>query len=85
MPNPLLVKLTEPVGGIAGPGDVSVTVAVQDVGWFTATGDGLQETVVMVGCFVTVRAVMPELLKWSMSPVYVAVIVWIPSEPGSGV
>lgn len=48
MPDPLLEKLTIPVGAIGDPDDVSVTTAVQVVGWFTATEGGLQETIVLV-------------------------------------
>ena len=68
MPDPVLVKLTMPVGGMGVPGPVSVTVAVQLVGAFTGTVLGLQLTVVRVGRWVTVIDVLPRLPKWSVSP-----------------
>jgi len=49
MPDPVLVKLTGPVGAVGGPAPVSVTVAVQVVGSFTGTVPGLQTTTVEVG------------------------------------
>lgn len=67
-PGLLLVKPTEPVGAILVPGDVSVTVAIQVVACFTVTAFGLQLTVVVVERLVTVIVVLPELLKWSVSP-----------------
>jgi hypothetical protein len=63
VPDPLLLKLTMPVGGIGVPGPVSVTVAVQLVGTFTATVPGLQLTVVLVGRWMTVIVVLPWLPK----------------------
>lgn len=68
VPDPVLVKLTMPVGGMVVPGPVSVTVAVQLVGAFTGTVPGLQLTVVLVGRRVTVIVVLPWLPKWSVSP-----------------
>src|SRR5207249_5234422 len=53
---PLFVKLTVPVGVVATPGVVSVTVAVQLVGLPTGTEAGVQLTLVVVGCLVTVTA-----------------------------
>ena len=35
---PVSVKVTVPVGIVTVPGEVSVTVAVQDDAWFTTTG-----------------------------------------------
>ena len=35
---PVSVKVTVPVGVIMVPGEVSLTVAVQDDAWFTTTG-----------------------------------------------
>ena len=35
---PVSVKVTVPVGVVTVPGEVSVTVAVQDDAWFTTTG-----------------------------------------------
>ena len=48
VPVELVVKVTNPVGVVGVP-DVSVTVAVQLVPWFTTTDDALQLTVVVVG------------------------------------
>src|SRR5260370_23523135 len=41
-----LVQLTVSVGEVFVPGEVSLTVALQIVGWFTATGLVVQFTVV---------------------------------------
>jgi len=49
VPVPLLVKPTVPVGAVAPVDDVSVTVAVQVVAWFTTTVDGVQLIAVVVG------------------------------------
>ena len=67
---PLFVKLTVPVGVVATPGVVSVTVAVQLVGLPTGTEAGVQLTLVVVGCLVTVTAaaVAPEELSCVASP-----------------
>jgi len=48
VPVEFVVKVTNPVEVVGVP-DVSVTVAVQLVPWFTTTDDGLQLTVVVVG------------------------------------
>jgi hypothetical protein len=58
VPVELVVKLKEPVGVITVPTEVSVTVAVQLVPWFTTTDAGVQATVVDVarGLTVTVNA-----------------------------
>ena len=48
VPVELVVKVTNPVEVVGVP-DVSVTVAVQLVPWFTTTDDALQLTVVVVG------------------------------------
>ncbi len=47
-PELLLEKITVAVGGV-GEEEVSVTVAVQEVAWLTATVEGVQLTVVAVG------------------------------------
>ena len=61
VPVPLLVNETVPVGALAVPPEVSVTVAVHDVGAFTATDAGEQLTAVVVVRLVTVNAAVPEL------------------------
>jgi hypothetical protein len=48
-PELLLEKVTVPVG-VVGVTEVSVTVAVQVVGWLTATDAGVQLTAVEVAC-----------------------------------
>jgi len=65
---PLFVKLTVPVGVVATPGVVSVTVAVQLVGLPTGTEAGVQLTLVVVGCLVAVTTVVPELPSCVASP-----------------
>jgi len=44
----LVVNVTEPLGGTAVPGEVSVTVAMQVVGLPCVTGDGRQMTDVLL-------------------------------------
>lgn len=58
---PLGRKLTVPLGVIAVPGEVSLTVAVQLVAWLTKTGDGTHATDVVVVLVVTVTVVLPLL------------------------
>ncbi len=53
----LLVKLTDPVGEMNVPGELSVTVAVQVVPWLIATVDGEHDTERVTLRFVTVTAV----------------------------
>ena len=67
VPAPLLLKLTVPVGVLGVPLSVSVTVAVQVVGWPT-TDAGVQPTLVLVERLLTVTVVVPELPLWVVSP-----------------
>jgi len=60
--------VTVPVGVLAVPLSVSVTVAVQVVEPSTGTVAGLQLTAVEVERFVTVTVVVPELATWVESP-----------------
>jgi hypothetical protein len=59
---------TVPVGALAVPGEVSVTVAVQVLGDPTATGFGEHESVVAVVRVVTATVVDPLLAMWLGSP-----------------
>ncbi len=70
VPDPLLLKLTVPVPvGVTGvPGDVSVTVAVQEVGAFTGSGLGEQLMLVEAERLLAVRLKLLELITWSVSP-----------------
>lgn len=68
LPLPLLAKPTVPVGVMMFPVEVSETVAVQVLAWFTATTLGVQVTVVVVVRLSTVRANSPELLLCVESP-----------------
>ena len=61
VPARLLVKPTVPVGVMAVPGEVSVTVAVQVAAWPTITGLGVQLTPVVVARRPTLRLKVPEL------------------------
>ena len=75
VPVELVVKLTDPVG-VVGVADVSVTVAVQLVPWFTTTDDGLQLTDMVVEWTETPTGrlkllLLPECVE---SPAYVPVI-----------
>jgi hypothetical protein len=55
VPVELEARVTLPVGVMTVPGDVSETVAVQLVPWFTTTVAGLQLTLVEVARTVTVK------------------------------
>jgi hypothetical protein len=67
-PLPLEAKVTVPLGTLAAPRLVSVTVAVQVVALFTGTLGGTQSRAVLVARFVTVRAKVPLLIAWVASP-----------------
>src|SRR5437867_12315617 len=82
---PLFVKLTVPVGAVAEPGVASVTVAVQLVALPTGTEGGVQLTSVVVPCLITVTSNVPELVACVVSPLYEAVIVWVPVPTALGV
>ncbi len=56
------VKVTVPVGVIAVPADVSLTVAVHEVAWPMNTVDGVQTTDVDVVLTVTVTVALPLLV-----------------------
>jgi len=62
VPVPLLAKVTVPVGVIAVPGDVSVTIAVHVVTLLTTTVAGAQLTAVVVVLGVTVIEPDPVLV-----------------------
>ena len=66
VPAPLLVKLTLPVGVLALPASLSVTVAVQVLALLTDTLAGKQLTEVVVVRWVAVTVVVP-LLAWCVS------------------
>ena len=85
VPAALEPKLTVPVGVIAVPRLVSLTVAVQVDPTLTWTDAGTHTTEVPVVLWVAVRAKVPELPEWSVSPPYVPVMVLRPSDPGLGV
>jgi hypothetical protein len=57
----LVVQDTVPVGVLAVPGEVSVTVAVQLLCWFVVIEDGVQLTVVEDARRVIVILVLPLL------------------------
>jgi len=56
------VKVTVPVGVIAVPADVSLTVAVHEVAWPMNTVDGVQTTDVDVVLTVKVTVALPLLV-----------------------
>jgi hypothetical protein len=62
------VNVTVPVGVLAVPAAVSVTVAVHDVAWLTKTVDGVHATVVVVVLGLTVTFTLPLLVAWLVSP-----------------
>ena len=59
------VKVTIPVGVLAVPGEVSVTLAVHDVDWPTTTVEGAQATEVLVARLLTLtlgfQSILPRL------------------------
>jgi hypothetical protein len=62
------LKLTVPLGAVADVGVLSVTVAVQLLGLPTGTLAGAQLTLVVVSCLRAMTVVVPELLRWVVSP-----------------
>jgi hypothetical protein len=76
------VKVTVPVGVVAPDPEVSVTVAMHEVAWFTTTVPGVQATIVEVVRGVTVKANAGEfaLPTWVVSPAYVAVMFLVPTR-----
>jgi hypothetical protein len=64
-PRPLLEKLTFPVGAVALPGEVSLTVAVH---FWRTSRDRWQVRTVVVARSVTVSAAWPLLAAWPPSP-----------------
>ncbi len=62
VPEALLLKVTAPVGVLVVPVEESVTVTVQVVGAFTASGE-VQVTLVDVERLLTVRPKVPELVE----------------------
>jgi len=56
------VKVTVPAGVVTFPGEMSVTLALHDVDWPTATEEGTQATAVLVLRLLTVKVVFPLLL-----------------------
>jgi len=86
VPIPELVKLTVPLGVIAVPGELSVTVAVHVETWLIAKLPGAQATVKVTLRLVTVTAaVLGPLPLWAESPPYVPLIVWVPVPMTVGV
>ncbi len=82
VPEPAIrLQETVPVGVTAVPASVSVTVAVQVVGPFTRTVEGLQLTVVVVALLLAVKSKVPELGAKFPPPPPVAVIRVPPSWP----
>jgi hypothetical protein len=68
LPMPLLEKVMEPVGVVAVPPSVSLTVAVQVVALFRLSGLGEQLTDVEVVRVLTVRSKGPLLIACVLSP-----------------
>ena len=64
-PRPLLEKLTVPVGAVALPGEVSLTVAVH---FWRSSGDRWQVRTVVVARSVMVSADWSLLAAWPPSP-----------------
>jgi hypothetical protein len=68
VPTRSLVKVTVPVGVLARPGPVSLTVAVQTVEPSTGTVLGMQLTLVLVERLPTPTVVLPLLVACFVSP-----------------
>jgi len=71
VPVELDAKVTLPVGVITAPAvEVSLTVAVQLVAWFTTTDAGVHDTLVEVvrGLTVTGKGATVALAAWVVSP-----------------
>jgi hypothetical protein len=68
VPFPLLLQAMVPDGVIGVPGDVSLTVAVHGVAWWSVRKATAQLTLVIVVRFVTVRLNELELPEWVKSP-----------------
>ena len=79
------VKLTLPVGVEAVPGEMSATVAVHVLAVLIVTEEGEQTIVVVVVRSVTVTTALPELPEWLVSPLKVAVRLWLPVPTTVGV
>ena|SRR2546422_3821559 len=56
---PPVAKVTIPVGVIAVPAEVSVTIAIQVAAWLNATVEGVQAILVVVEREVTMTFVLP--------------------------
>ena len=63
LPEPLLLKVTVPVGVIFVPAEVSVKVAVQVVGAFTASLVGAHVTAVLLVRLFTMRLKVLKLVE----------------------
>src|SRR5439155_231892 len=79
---PLFVKLTVPVGAVAEPVFSSVTVAVHLLPPSPTRRSSDLLTPVVVACVSAVTTVVPELVACVVSPLYEAVIVWVPTAFG---
>ena len=77
VPVPVLLRPIVPLGVIAVPGEVSVTVTVQLVELFTTIVVGWHDIAVVVVRSVTVIVVVPWLVLWLVSAGKVAVIVGV--------
>jgi hypothetical protein len=62
------LKLMVPLGALAAPVFVSATVAMQVLGWPSATTAGVQLTVVEVDRVITATGLLPELATCPGSP-----------------
>ncbi len=67
-PVPDELKVTVPVGPDLVPASVSLTVAVQELAWLSATDAGVQLTVVVVLRVFTPSPNVPELEAWVELP-----------------
>ncbi len=62
-------RSTVPVGGVGLVEEVSVTMAVQEIGSFATTVEGLHTTLIVVGCrLATVSCRLAELTACEESP-----------------
>jgi hypothetical protein len=84
-PPALELRATLPVGALAVPASVSVTVATQLVALAAVSEPGVQETTVVVERVDEPIRTVPVLWPWLVSPAYVAVTCWLPPSLGVNV
>src|SRR3989442_244596 len=78
----LAPQLTVPPGAVADSSVLSVTVAVQLLGLPTGTVSGVHVTTALTACSSTPTSNVPTLLRWVPSPLYLPVMLSVPTTAG---